>query len=236
LLFSIHSIPELAHVPPDERTRLWRRAVAQTRGGCALTAGVAFLFAAGMGTMGRFAKRATSDLGEFVAMVAGACVVGVLVGLLLVNFTYRRARKQLRAELRDRTLRPMRLRPPRQSEPLPRVRHARLQRGTKVTRLDYEAPQPSRRFRRTTDFALAVSLAATLSLAVSVLMYLSFGPNGSLRSLQLWIAWVSIPLAVIGFVAVVAACFVAVRGGRFWSAVAALVAYALLFAWATWFG
>ena len=87
-------------MPPEERTRLWRRAVAKTRGGCALTVGVGILFAVGMSTLGRFANRATSNLGEFVTMVAGACVVGAIVGLLLVNFTYRRARKQLRSELR----------------------------------------------------------------------------------------------------------------------------------------
>src|SRR5687768_14030377 len=99
-----------------------------------------------------------------------------------------------------------------------------------MTRLDYESPQPVRRFRRASDVAFVTSLAATPSLCVSILMYELMPRAGVVQTIQLSLGWTSVALAAAGLFAVVLACFVVPRGPRFWIAVLALLTYACLFA------
>jgi hypothetical protein len=101
LFVSPDSFPEMAYVPTEERARLWRRAIARARGGCAHTVLVGAVFTIGTTAVGRLAVRGdVFSVRALLTLAAGSVLVGLVVGVLLLNLTYRRARAHLLAELR----------------------------------------------------------------------------------------------------------------------------------------
>ena len=99
LLFSIHSIPELAHVPTEERGRLVcessLRAKPDMRHALVVGGRVSLLAGVWGYVVSRPGLRGVEQL--VVSLVAG-----VVYWLILVNLTYLRVRSLLRDELRAR--------------------------------------------------------------------------------------------------------------------------------------
>ena len=94
--------------------------------------------------------------------------------------------------------------------------------------LDYAPPQPKPRLRRAADVALVTSLAASVSLAVSLVMYVNLRLGaGTIRMVQIALAWTSMALGLIGLVAAVLGCFTKPRTARLWLSFAVLVFYAI---------
>lgn len=81
-----------------------------------------------------------------------------------------------------------------------------------MTRLDYESPQPSRRFRWAPKVAVVTSLAAVLSSAVSMFMFEFMQRSGAVQLVRRALSVVSFALAAAALVTTGLACFATPRG------------------------
>ena len=93
-LWTVDSIPELAHVPPEERKRLWRRAQEASQGSWQHQATV---FGAVVASL---LLSSVVPRGSGIAQFAPYVVLAIAFSVLHLNLTYRRSRAFLRAELR----------------------------------------------------------------------------------------------------------------------------------------